>query len=287
MNWKYGIVTPVKDEERFLQKTIDSVAKQTILPQKWVIINDGSIDRTGEIIEHARGIHAWICSLERENLGEKRKPGGEAILQDGIVYLDMAKYDFFVRMDGDISFESDYFERIFAQFDRNPRLGIASGICFVPKGGSLIEEKHPRFHTRGPIKTYRMQCFEEIGGLESGLGWDTVDEIRANMLGWKTESFRQLKVLHHRKTQTATGALRGRVNLGRASYYLGYHPVFMVFRSIRNMAMPPYGLGGVYMLLGFVMGYIQKQKQINDPCFIEYLRKQQLNTLLGRETIWK
>lgn len=287
MGRSYAIVTPVKDEEKFLPKTIASVLKQTLKPQVWVLINDCSSDRTGQIIEDVSASHHWIVGCDSNLKNNGRKPGGEAILHQGMRRLNLSDYDFFVRMDGDISFEIDYFERIFVEFEKNAALGIASGVCYFPVNNKFSEEKHPRFHTRGPLKTYRMDCFFEIGGLESGLGWDTVDEIKANMLGWVTKSFPELKIIHYRKTQTASGILNGKQNLGKASYYLGYHPIFLIFRAIRHMALPPYVIGGIQMLIGFFSGYIKRQTQIQNLDFIKFLRKQQLNRLLAKKTMWK
>jgi glycosyltransferase involved in cell wall biosynthesis len=287
MSRKYAIVTPVKDEEKFLPKTIGSVLKQTLRPQIWILINDRSKDRTGQIIKDISASYNWIVGCESGLKDHTRKPGGESVLHHGMRHLNLSDYDFFVRMDGDISFESDYFERIFVEFEKNAALGIASGVCYFPVNNGFSEEKHPRFHTRGPLKAYRTKCLKDIGGLESGLGWDTVDEIRANMLGWVTRSFPELKIIHHRKTQTASGAINGMRNLGKACFYLGYHPIFLILRAIRHMALPPYVIGGIQMLIGFSSGYTKRQTQIQDADFIKFIRKQQLNKLLGKKTMWK
>ncbi len=286
MRFKYVIITPVKDEETFFPKTTESVLNQEIKPEKWIIINDGSTDRTGELVSRLERENSWITGIHLES-GSERKPGGESLINRGLQNLRLKDFDFFVRMDGDLSFENNYFKRLFFEFQKNPKLGIASGVCFVPLGGRLKQEKHPRFHTRGPLKTYRIQCFFDIGGLESDLGWDTVDEVKANMLGWQTRSFPELKILHLRKTQTASGVLRGKRTLGITDYYLGYHPLFMLLKSMRHMALPPYFLGGIHLFAGFLSGYLKGRKQIDDLNFIKYLRKQQFNKLIGRETIWK
>jgi biofilm PGA synthesis N-glycosyltransferase PgaC len=287
MNYRYAIVTPVKNEERFFGKMVSSVVHQTVLPKKWIIVDDGSTDRTGEIIRQATSSHNWIIGVECGDPTDPRKPGGEAVLEHGIRQLDLAEYDFFARLDGDISFEPDYFESLFREFERNPRLGIGGGVCFERKNGRLVEQRNPKFHVRGALKTYRMSCFREIGGLEMELGWDTVDEIRANMLGWQTRSFPQLRVVHHRKTHASSGALRGEVHSGRAAYFSGYHPLFMFFRAVKTMFCPPYILGGIFMMMGYLSGYVKKYPQVGDPSLIRYLRKQQMNRLLGRETIWR
>jgi biofilm PGA synthesis N-glycosyltransferase PgaC len=287
MKYRYSIVTPVKNEEQFLGDMVASVVGQTVPPKKWIIVDDGSTDRTGEIIRHAASSRDWILGVECGNRTGRRKPGGESVLDHGIRRLDLEEYDFFARLDGDISFPRDYFENLFREFENNPRLGIAGGACYVWRKDRLVEERNPKFHVRGAVKTYRVRCFQEIGGLESELGWDMVDEIRANMLGWQTMSFPHLKVIHHRPTHTGTGVLRGNIHSGMAGYFAGYHPLFMVLRAAKKMAHPPYIVGGFSMMMGFLSGYLKMHPQVRDRSIVRYVREQQMNRLLGRQTIWR
>jgi biofilm PGA synthesis N-glycosyltransferase PgaC len=287
MSSRYIIITPVKNEERFLEGMIESVLRQTIRPVKWIIVNDNSTDGTGEILRRATDAHDWIVAVDSGDGDKRRKPGGEGVVHCAIRQVNFEEYDFFARLDADISFEANYFERLFREFHNNSRLGIASGVCYVWSNGRRVEETHPRFHTRGALKTYRIRCYQEIGGLERELGWDLVDEIRANMLGWETRSFRELKVIHHRPTQTASGVLTGYMKLGMASYLVGYHPLFLLARAGRRLAYRPYVLGGLSMLYGFLSAYLKSLPRIADPDLIRYLREQQWNQLIGKETIWK
>ena len=284
---RYAIVTPVKNEEAFLAEMVNSVAQQTIRPSRWIIVDDGSTDRTAEIVRQAASTHEWIRGVRIEDTGGGRKAGGEGVLPAGLRLLDLSQFDFLARLDGDVSFEPDYFERLFAEFQKNPRLGIASGVCYARRGAALVEEKHPRFHTRGALKTYRVSCFHAIGGLDLVLGWDIVDEVRANMLGWETRSFPHLPVIHHRPTQTAIGWLRGLRNPGRAAYYTGYHPLFLLARVVHRLVRSPYLIGGILLAIGYLEGYFARQPRVEDPALIRYLRRQQLNRLVGRETIWR
>jgi glycosyltransferase involved in cell wall biosynthesis len=282
----YAIVTPVKNEEKYLPLTIRSVTQQTILPDCWIIINDGSTDRTSDIIDDAVRTYPWIRTIKNAKCTD-RAPGGEGILHLGIEQLNMAEYRYFARIDGDVSFESHFFETIFTEFDHNPKLGICGGVCYNQTRKGLREEKHPRFHTRGATKIYRTACYQEIGGLQSCLGWDGADELKAHMLGWQTYSLPQLRVMHHRHTQSANGVLNGKVNLGKAAFYLGYHPLFLMARAIRHMAKTPYVLGGLYLLAGYVGGYVKRQPQIQDRELIAFVRTQQWRRMLGRNSMWK
>lgn len=286
MNLKYVIVTPVKNEEKFIGQTINSVINQTIKPQRWIIVNDGSTDKTGEIIQRFAAKFSWIQEIENEK-SPTRKMGGQAALMHGLRLVNVDDYDYFVRMDGDVNYDPYFFEAIFHKFEGNPKLGIASGVCFVEEPGGMVEEKHPRFHTRGPLKVYLAECFKAIGGLDPEEGWDTIDEVKANMYGWQTRSFPELKVHHLRKTQTASGVLKGYRNAGRVAYYTGYHPIFMLARGVKNMFDRPYLLCGVNMLVAYLGGYWRKMARVNDETLIKYLRQQQMNKLLGKNTIWK
>jgi len=151
----------------------------------------------------------------------------------------------------------------------------------------LSEEKRARFHTRGATKVYRMACYQAIGGLQPCLGWDGADEIKAHMLGWQTYSLPQLHVIHHRETQTSNGALKGKINLGKAAYYLGYHPLFMVARAVYHMAQAPYLSGGLWLLAGYLGGYLKRRPRIPDPALIAFVRAQQWRRLTGRASMWK
>ena len=277
---KFVIITPVKDEEAFIEKTVLSMISQTVRPNKWIIVNDGSIDKTGEIVQKYAGEHDWIEMINRPP-GRAREPGRAVIesFYDGYDSMKNLEFDFIVKLDGDLSFEPNYFEEIFKRFKRTSKLGIASGSCYVERGNRLILEKTPRSHTRGPTKVYKRECWNDIGGLVAKLGWDTIDEIKAQMRGWKTRSFNELKLVHHRPTGHAGGALKGRIKQGLGAYYLGYHPIFMLVRVVNRIPERPFLIGALAMWWGFLSGYLKGLEQFEDPKLRQYLRKKQLERL--------
>jgi len=182
---QYVIITPVRDEALYIEKTIESVASQTIKPVEWVIVNDGSTDDTGKIIDQYSKNYPWMHIIHRENRGFRKSGGGviEAFY-DGYNSLKSKDWDFIVKLDGDLSFKQDYFEGCFERFRANPKLGIAGGTICHLINGILKPEKNPQFHVRGATKIYRKVCWDAIGGLIKAPGWDAVDEVKANMLGW-------------------------------------------------------------------------------------------------------
>ncbi len=285
---KYVVITPVRDEERHIEATIQSMIDQTVTPVEWVIVNDGSSDGTDEIIERYATQFPWIHAVHRSNRGFRKSGGGvvEAFYA-GYETLRAEDWNFLVKLDGDLSFAPNYFERCFQHFDEQPSLGIGGGSIYHDVDGALKIEANPKFHVRGATKIYRKACWEAIGGLWTAAGWDTIDEVKANMLGWKTCAFDELQVCHHRPTGEAEGSWRDRVKHGLACYISGYHPLFVAASCAYRLVRKPYLLGSAAVGYGFLKGYFVHPPRVTDPRLIRYMRTQQLRRLCGLETIWK
>jgi biofilm PGA synthesis N-glycosyltransferase PgaC len=285
---KYAVITPVRDEEALLPSTIESMIRQTIVPAEWIIVNDGSKDNTGKIIDDYASRYPWIRAVHRQDRGFRKSGGGVVdAFNDGYRALTCGDWQFIAKFDGDLTFAPDYFEKCFAEFDRDPKLGVGGGvICYVVDGVDQIEEA-PAFHVRGATKIYRRECWEGIGGFWPAPGWDTMDEVKANRLGWSSRSFPQLHLIHHRDTGSADGLWPTLVKYGRANYICGYHPIFMFSKCVRRLLQKPFVLGSVGLMYGFVSGYIQRIPQVDDRATILYLRQQQMNRLFRRQTIWR
>lgn len=288
MSRKYVVVTPVRNEEEFLPATIESMIRQTILPTQWMIVDDGSSDNTGKIIDDYAGCYSWIRPVHRKDRGFRKSGGGVVeAFNDGYRALACDDWEFIAKFDGDLTFEPDYFEKCFAEFERNPRLGVGGGvICHVVDGAELVEQA-PAFHVRGATKIYRKVCWSAIGGLWPAPGWDTMDEVKANRLGWSSRSFPNLHLIHHRTTGSADGLWPTLVKYGRANYICGYHPLFMISKCIARLVERPYFIGSIGLTYGFISGYLTNLSQVDDRESIAYLRRQQLGRLFGGETIWK
>ncbi len=285
---RYAIITPARDEALYIDKTIQSVISQTIKPVEWVIVNDGSSDKTGEIIDRYTSSHDWIKTIHRADRGFRKSGAGviEAFY-DGYGTLRSTDRDFVVKLDGDLSFVPQYFERCFERFQANPKLGIAGGTIFHLIDGALKPEKNPQFHVRGATKIYRKDCWDAIGGLIKAPGWDAVDEIKANMLGWQTQTFLDLALIHYRYTGKLDGTWGGYVKNGMADYVAGYHPLFMLAKFLRRLVKKPYAIGSLALLYGFLSGYMRRVPQVNDEDLIAYIREQQMRRLTFRSSIWK
>jgi len=285
---RYVIVSPVRDEEQYIEKTIRSVISQTIQPIEWVIVNDGSSDGTGKIIDKFAAQVPWIRAVHRENRGFRKAGGGVVeAFYDGYNVLQNVQFDYIVKLDGDLSFDPDYFERCFERFNADPKLGIGGGMIFHMMNGILELEQQPLFHVRGATKIYKKECWDAVGGLIKAPGWDTLDEVKANMLGWKTQSFAELKLLHHRYTGSADGTWRTAVKHGLANHISGYHPLFMLLKCTKRLLQKPYLIGSIGLLYGYLGGYVRGVARVDDVGLIAFVREQQLRRLLLRSSIWK
>jgi biofilm PGA synthesis N-glycosyltransferase PgaC len=285
----YVIITPARDEEENISHTIASMAKQTHLPTKWVIVNDGSQDRTKEIIDEAAAKYPWIVPVHRKNRGFRKQGGGVVeAFYDGFREVEKLPWEFMVKFDADLSFEPDFFERCIAKFREDSTLGIGGGLICHEKMGALVCESpgDPAFHVRGATKIYRRECWDGIGGLLQAPGWDTIDELKANMLGWKTHSFPDIPLKHHRFTGTVDGRWKNLVKFGLANYITGYHPMFMFAKCLKRSLQNPYLVGAAGLWWGFMKGYLKSVPQVNDAPLIRYVRQQQLNKLIGRPSLW-
>jgi len=285
---RYVIITPVRDEEAYVHKTLESVASQTILPIEWIIVNDGSTDRTGEIADQQARKNPWIKVIHTKNRGFRQAGTGVIdAFYEGYRTISQKDWEFVVKLDGDLSFQPDYFEESFRQFAKNARLGIGGGMIYNLVKGELQWERHPMFHVRGATKIYRRECWNDIGGLMKAPGWDTLDEVKANMFGWQTQSFLGLRVVHHRFTGSADGTWRNFVKNGLANYISGYHPIFMAVKCMKRLFQKPYIVGALGLLDGFITGYVKNIPQVPDEALIHYLRQQQLKRIFLKQSIWK
>jgi glycosyltransferase involved in cell wall biosynthesis len=274
------MVTPVYNESQYIAAMIDSVRGQTVPPAKWVIVDDGSTDDTAEIVA-AYAVRCPFIELLRRPRREQRLPGGEKAIEQAFRQLELSDYDFLARFDADLILESKYVERILGEFDCDPRLGIAGGGLYIEKGGDMELEVEPAYHVRGAVKMYRRQCFEEIGGLTTDIGWDTIDEVYAWTRGWNTRSFFQYRVIHCRPTGLGLRANHIYYERGKAEYFSWSSPLFVMIKSIK-IALGELAPGkALSFLTGFLFGYVRQERRIEDPLFVRTRRIQQRHRLMS------
>ncbi|MBB6142873.1 glycosyltransferase involved in cell wall biosynthesis [Silvibacterium bohemicum] len=285
---KYVLISPVRDEEAYIAKTIDSVVSQTVRPAEWIIIDDGSRDDTGRIIDEYALRYPWIVALHRTDRGHRLAGAGvmEAFYS-GYERLRSEDWEFIGKLDGDVILEPEYFETCLRRFTEDAKLGLCGGVLYCEDDGQLKLDRHPENHVRGALKFYRRSCWNNIGGLIKSPGWDTVDEIHANMLGWHTKSFSDLKAIHNRPNGAAAGAWNDSVKNGRADYVSGYHPAFIVAKCAKRLLQKPYGVRSFAHAYGYLSGYAGKAVRIGNKDLVRYIRNQQIRRMLFLEGSWK
>jgi biofilm PGA synthesis N-glycosyltransferase PgaC len=281
----YLAITPARDEEKFLPGLIQSMRAQSIVPARWIVIDDGSIDRTGLLLDQAARQTSWI---EPHHLARNRprQPGGESAVMQFLTEDAWRPLDFILRLDADLSFGPDLVELLFAEFRRDSRLGIASPILAEPRNRQWKDVPVRSMHTHGAAKMYSRECFEVIGKLEAGLGWDVIDGAQALRAGFTTRTFNHIRCFHHRPQGSAGGLLRGRFAMGRSAWFVGYSPLFMLAAALRRVFNRPLLLGSIMMLSGYLEGFVRHRPQVNDPDLIRFIRRQQMRRLMLMDSQW-
>lgn len=282
----YLTVTPARDEQTLLPGLIQSMAAQTRLPKVWILIDDGSTDDTPRIMDEAAARYPWIRVHHLRRDGG-RDAGGEGVIMKFLPEEDRNSVNMIFRLDADLTFGPKLVESLLGEFADNPNLGIASAVLYERSGDKWRMAGRPGFHTRGATKMYSSECFRAIGGLTSGLGWDTIDEARAAMLGFQTRSFGHINARHHRPVGSAGGRWRACITPGIAAYQAGYSPLFMIARAAYKVPERPFLLRSILLLAGYFQGYWHGEKPAADPTLIRFIRRHQMRRLAGLQTIWR
>lgn len=282
MNNDYVLITAARNEENYIEKTIQAVISQIVLPKKWVIVSDGSTDRTEEIVNNYAAKYNFIDLVKTSGDPERNFGSKAKAVNFGYSRLKAIDYQFVGNLDADVSFDSSYYEDILSKFQQNKNLGIAGGIRYDLFHGKFKKMNCSRNSVGGPIQLFRRSCYEEIGGyipLEFG-GIDAVAEIMARMHGWEVESFPKQVVYHYRTTGTATkNILRVRFYDGVNCYLIGYHPLFQTLRVVYRMFDKPYIIGSLVWICGYFWASIKKYKRPLSDELVQFLRSEQLKRL--------
>ena len=192
---KYYIIIPAYNEEAFMALTLQSLAAQTVLPSKVIVVNDSSTDKTPEIVLAFAEKYAFI-SLVNKKSEAIHLPGSKVIqaFHEGEKHID-ENYDIIVKVDADLIFPTNYFETIIKEFQSDETIGMVGGFCYVEKNGEFVlENLTDKDHIRGALKAYRKETFKQIGGLKPQMGWDTVDELLCKFYNWKVVTVESLHV---------------------------------------------------------------------------------------------
>jgi len=279
----YVLITPSRNEEKLIGKTIESVAQQTVLPLKWVIVNDGSTDSTGTIAERYAAQYAWIEVVNRPVRKERNFAAKVHAFNAGRERLGELNYDIIANLDSDVVLDPDHFEFLLGKFQQEPRLGVA-GTVFREEGGynSGTDSFEGQTYVSGQCQVFRRECFDEIGGYfankAGGIDWIAVQTAR--MKGWKTRSFREKSFFHHRPLGTADrSVLAASYSYGQKDYFLGGGPFWELFRVTYRMTKRPYILDGLALGMGYGSAAVRRLPRPISPELMAFHRREQMKKL--------
>jgi len=280
----YVLITPARNEADYIEKTIHSVISQTVRPLRWVVVSDGSTDSTDEIVKRHASNHPWLELVRLPPRNERNFAAKVHAFNAGLDRVKDLPYQVIGNVDGDVSFEADYMEILLGKFESTPELGVAGTHYIEGDFHSFRDSYINVHHVNGQIQIFRRTCFEQIGGylpLKSG-GIDWVCVTTARMKGWLTYSYSDRVFHHHRVMGTAdTGVLQARFHYGKKDYLLGGHPLWQIFRSTFQMAKPPYIVGGLALLGGYMWCWLRGQERSVPEPLMAFHRSEQLARLKG------
>jgi poly-beta-1,6-N-acetyl-D-glucosamine synthase len=269
----FAVITPARDEAQNLVRIAECLAAQTVRPTAWIVVDNGSTDGTREVARGLSGTYDWIRVVYTD--GESTAVRGAPVIRAfnaGLAELGQLP-DVVVKLDADISFDHDHFERLLAEFTADPKLGIASGSCWELEDGAWRQHFTTRTSARGAARAYRRECLEAVSPLEESMGWDGIDELKANVLGWRTGTIQDLPFRHHRRVGERDGASRiAWATEGRLSHYMGYRFGYLLVRALYRARRNPAALA---MVWGYAEAAIRRSPRVADADARAYLREHQ------------
>lgn len=278
------IISPCRNEERTLERTLACMEAQTLRPLRWVVVDDGSSDATPAILARAAERIPWLRVVKRADRGFRKVGGGVVeAFNEGLASVDV-DYDFVAKMDVDLEFKPQYLEKILGYFDADPELAAASGKVYRPEEGGLVEEYMIDDMVAGQFKLYRRACFERIGGFVPEVMWDGIDFHRARMLGYRTRSIQDpdLDLIHLRLMGSSDkNVFRGRMRWGRGQWFMGTSLPYIVASGLFRMHEKPYVMGGLCIIGGYLEAAAKRAPRYEDPDFRRSLRQWQRRRLVG------
>lgn len=279
---KYVLITPARNEEAFIEQTIESVVKQTVRPLRWVIVSDGSTDRTDDIARKYAAQHGWIVFVRMPERRERHFAGKVGSFNAGCERLKELQYDVIGNLDADISFDEGYFEFLLGKLAQDSRLGVV-GTPFSESGKTYDFRFSSLDHVSGACQMFRRECFEAIGGYVpvKGGGIDVIAVLSARMRGWRTQTFPEKTCMHNKPMGSAAYGhkLMAEFRLGQRQYRLGFHPLWQLFRSAYQMTRKPYVMGGAALFLGYFQSMLLGVERPVSLELVQFQRRDQMRRL--------
>lgn len=278
---RYCLISPCRDEAPYMRRTLDSVARQSVPPTLWVVVDDGSSDETPGILDDYRKRLPYLRIVRREDRGRRSVgPGVIDAFYSGYETIDPGEFGYLCKLDLDLDLPPRYFETLMDRMEENPRIGTCSGKAYYEDSwtGGLVSEKCGDEMSLGMTKFYRTRCFEQIGGFVRTVMWDGIDCHRCRMLGWVACSWDdpELRFIHLRPMGSSQqGIWTGRKRHGSGQYFMGTLPIYMAVSALYRMTRPPRLIGGLAMAWGYLEAALKRNTRYEDPEFRRFLRRYQ------------
>jgi len=279
----YVLITAARNEQAVIARALESVVAQTRLPARWVIVDDGSEDRTADIVGEYAQAHPWIELVRRPHRVERSFAGKVHSINAGLARVQGLEFEVMGNLDADVSFEPGYMAFLIEKFADDPELGVA-GTPFTEAGAydSTRDSFEGERYVAGPCQLFRYRCFRDIGGYvpnpAGGVDWIAV--MTARMKGWKVRCFPEKRFHHHRSMGTAErGQLAALFSYGEKDYYLGGSPIWQLFRVTYRMAKKPFVTGGLALLCGYSWAAVRRVKRPVSPELMRFHRQDQMRKL--------
>lgn len=282
MTLRYVLITPARNEAAYIEKTIRSMIAQTVLPERWVIVSDGSTDDTDAIVEKYLDRRPWMELLSLPERRERHFAGKVGAFDAGYARVRDLAFDIVGNVDADISFEPDFFAVLLARFEEMPGLGVGGTHYVEGDFHSYRDSFIDACHVNGACQLFRRACYEDIGGYvpNKGGGIDWVAVTTARMKGWETRSFAERTFHHHRPIGTeGSSVLKARFHYGKKDYFTGGHPLWQLFRGVFQMSKEPYVIGGALLLAGYFWAWLSGHPRAVSDELMRFHRGEQMRRL--------
>jgi biofilm PGA synthesis N-glycosyltransferase PgaC len=287
------LISPVRNEEAYLELIANAVAAQTRPPDLWIVVDDGSTDRTPQILEELISRIDFLRVLDTSKLPkigavpDRLATAAEArAFNLGLNSVRWEDFTHIAKLDGDTELPPDYFERVLGEFERDPKLGLAGGVYADPDPnpegtGWKVVGIPSEHHVPGTLKCYSRSCLQAVGGMQERLGWDTIDETYARLRGYRTRAYPELIAHHHRPWGSADGTLRGRARHGECAYIVHFTLPWVTLRAFKLALSRPRGLSGIAFLYGYLRSAVRRTPRVEDAEFRRFVHGELRARMLG------
>lgn len=281
---KHIIITPIYNEEKYLKIFLDSIVRQTTRPYKFILVDDNSTDSSASIIKSYCNQYSWINYFYHSSKNKKSQ-GAKVIraFNYGLSKISLEGIDIISKLDGDLELPPNYFSKIITAF-KDPDIGLAGGYILEKKNGRWYKTLQASYHIRGALKSYRVKCFNQIGGFMDVLGWDGIDEMNAFFHGWQSHIV-DIGVKHHRPASFDYRLPSLNYKLGRANYKNGGNLFLACIRSLIKSTRKPYIINGYAYLKGYLASYINREKKNIDSELVQFINKFHFKRLISFKRI--